>query len=160
VFLDVAGVLADDDAYKDIRFFVVGDGPMKDIVDKRAAALPNVTNFGYRTDIGAILSMSDIFILPSSIEGFPLSILEALSMENVCIASAVGAVPDIIEEGKTGFVVAHGNVNEIVDSLFYLHKNRKELKQMQKKARDIVVNHYSNEQLGKNYRALYREVLK
>lgn len=158
VFVDVAASIASRPEYKRLKFFVVGDGPMRPTIEKTIQKLSNIEFIGYRSDIAQILCAADIFVLPSSIEGFPLSILEAMASDCVCVASAVGAVPDIIKEGENGFVVEPGNHNAIISSLFYLHDNQETLVHMQKQSRDTVLKLYSSEVLGANYRKLYKDV--
>jgi len=160
VFVKVAKCFASDSKYKKLRFFIVGDGGMKSKIERSIQNLHNIEYLGYRSDIPLVLSVSDVFVLPSSIEGFPLSILEAMAMENISIASSVGAVPDIVKEGETGFVVSPGSVNEIVDSLYYLADNRGKMAKIQEKSRNAVINKYSSEILGKNYKKLYEDVVK
>ena len=148
---------------KNIKFYIVGDGPMNKSVSSRIKSLgieSTCIYLGYQTDIPKYLSIADIFVLPSSIEGFPLSILEAMSMEVAVVASRVGAVPDIINSGNNGFVVSPGSVNEIVESIQKLIDNPKLLLEVKENARRAVEDKYTSKILGKNYIKMYKEVEK
>jgi glycosyltransferase involved in cell wall biosynthesis len=158
VFLDVAEAVVAEN--KNIKFFVIGDGPMTPQVKKQVESInnENVQYLGYQSDIARYLSAADIFVLPSSIEGFPLSVLEAMAMRVAVIASDVGAVSEIVESGEDGIVVTPGSATEIEAAINKLSNNRKLLAELKLKARQKVDKKYSNTILGANYNKLYREI--
>lgn len=160
VFLEVARKVVSEN--HDVKFFVIGDGVMAPEIKKQIEAIQNknVQYLGYQTDIARYLSAADIFVLPSSIEGFPLSILEAMAMRVAVIASDVGAVSEIIDSGEDGFVVTPGSTSEIVDTISTLKNNPKLLAAVKSKARVKVDKKYSNTILGSNYEKLYKEITK
>jgi len=159
IFVNVAKFFSGEKEYENIRFFIVGDGPMKQQIEKSIKQLKNTEYLGYRSDIAQLLSASDVFVLPSSIEGFPLSILEAMAVGSVCIASDVGAVSDVIENNVEGFVVKSGSEEETIKAIKILQAEPSKLLSMQKKSRKTVVEKYSNKILGKNYKKLYKDVI-
>ena len=118
---------------------------------------PNVKYLGYQSDVTRYLSTADIFVLPSSIEGFPLSILEAMAMNVATIASDVGAVSEVIESGVDGFVVPAGSSKDIEKTINHLITNIKLLEKIKVSAREKVLSKYSNKKLGDNYTKLYKE---
>ncbi|WP_066067300.1 glycosyltransferase family 4 protein [Neobacillus soli] len=63
---------------------------------------------------------SNVFILPSDTEGMPLSIIEAMALGLPCISTNVGGVPELIEDGKTGFLIGPGSAAELVEKLIIL----------------------------------------
>ena len=76
---------------------------------------------GFREDIPELLNVMDVFVLPSLEEGMPQSLLQALAMERAVVASAVGGVPEIVQEGQTGLLVSPRDsvaLAEKVGSLF------------------------------------------
>lgn len=158
VFLDSANSLLSDTALTEkLKFFVIGDGVMRGQVERRIKEIDSdrVTYLGYRSDIAQLLSAADVFVLPSSIEGFPLSILEAMAMNVVPVASNVGAVSEVIASGEDGFVIKPGSADEISKVLKDLLVNEKLLNAMKRRARAKVESKYSNPVLGRNYRKLY-----
>jgi glycosyltransferase involved in cell wall biosynthesis/2-polyprenyl-3-methyl-5-hydroxy-6-metoxy-1,4-benzoquinol methylase len=163
VFLDAAKKLLQEKTDLKLKFFVIGDGPMRPQVEKAVSSMPKdkMTYLGYKTnkEIGRYLSTADIFVLPSAVEGFPLGILEAMSMEVAVIASRVGAVPDIVVSGTEGLIVTPGSAKEIVEGIRALCADPKLLRAMQAAARRKVTDKYSNVALGKNYRKLYESVV-
>ena len=147
---------------KKIKFFIVGDGPMKPQIEASTKIKKNnVRYLGYSDRIPEYLIAADIFLLPSSIEGFPLSLIEAMSMGVVSIASNVGAISDVIDEGKNGYIInPPGSVKEIVKILSSSSMNHKQLKQKGLLARETVENKFSLDVLRKNYINTYDEILK
>jgi len=160
VFLDAAAeIIHNQPKVSKVRFFMIGDGPMRAVIEKQVASISStrITYLGYQSAIAHYLSAADIFVLPSAIEGFPLSILEAMAMRVVVIASNVGAVSEVITSGKDGFVVTPGSAKEIVEAIKKLATDKKLLATMKKLSRAEVEAKYSNIILGKNYRRLYDE---
>lgn len=143
-----------------IRAFMVGNGPMRQDCERLLRDTKNdkIVDLGYQKDVAKYLSAGDIFVLPSSIEGFPLSILEAMSMSLAVVASKVGAVPDVIKDGVNGYVVTPGSVDEIVDAISKLSDTTM-LNKIKRNNREQVEQKYSIEELGRRYNTLYREVL-
>lgn len=162
VFIDAARTLLKSRSGAHLQFFLVGDGPMRPKIEKqlKEAASPRIHWLGYHADVPKYLSSADIFVLPSSIEGFPLSILEAMGMRVAVVASHVGAVPDVIESGEDGFIVAPGSSDEIAEAVKKLSQDPKLLKSFKDKSREKVEQKYSTAALGRNYRNLYEELAK
>jgi len=143
------------------KFFVIGDGPMKADIDKAIYDIGSkqIVYLGYQSKIAEYLAAADVFVLPSAVEGFPLSILEAMAMGVAVIASDVGAVSDVIENGKTGFVVEAGSEIEVGEILEKLLADPSLLAKVKQKGRSEVTRMYSNRILRDNYNKLYKEVL-
>ncbi|RYD02072.1 hypothetical protein N752_26850 [Desulforamulus aquiferis] len=103
-FLKAASLLKD---YQ-VNFLIVGDGPLMEALQKEAVDLGiqnRVTFAGRREDIPEIMSIIDIFVLPSITEGLPLTILEAMAAGKPVVATQVGGIPEAIVQGKTGLMV-------------------------------------------------------
>jgi glycosyltransferase involved in cell wall biosynthesis len=121
--------------YNDIKFVIVGDGPLLDELRGRINSMRfnrKILLLGRRDDIADILNMSDVFILPSLYEGFPLTIIEAMQHELPVIASNVGGIPEMFDE-TTGILVNPTNSGEIVAAIQTLYNNT-ELRIFMKKA--------------------------
>lgn len=84
---------------------IVGDGPLRSHIEERAGAIPNVILRDWHRDIALVLSAIDILVLTSDNEGVPLSLIEAATMGVPVVTTNVGSVSEIVEHGKTGFVV-------------------------------------------------------
>src|SRR4051812_2803612 len=91
------------------RFVLVGDGPERSDIERRVReyGLTHEVSFvGERQDLVGLLSSADLFLLPSAQESFGLAALEAMACEVPVVASNVGGLPEIIEDGVTGFACA------------------------------------------------------
>jgi L-malate glycosyltransferase len=96
------------------RFVLVGDGPVRADAERQAAAYglgDDVVFLGEQEDPVALLSVSDLFLLPSIQESFGLAALEAMACGVPVVASRVGGLPEIIEDGVTGFACAPDDVD-------------------------------------------------
>jgi glycosyltransferase involved in cell wall biosynthesis len=89
----------------------------------------NVTFTGRITgnDKFRIYSLNETFILPSYTEGCPNSVIEALASGLFCITTKVGAMPDIIEDGKNGLLIEEKSSDAIVEALLYCYKHKSEI---------------------------------
>lgn len=95
----------------DAVLVLAGQGPTFDAVRRKATALGlhDAVSFPGQVDPFDVLPAFDVFVLASETEGLPLSILEAMSQSVPVVASAVGAVPDIVVPGRTGLLVSSGD---------------------------------------------------
>ena len=81
-----------------------------------------------------MLSQSDLFILPSRIEGLPLSLLEAMSSKLPVIASNISGSAEIVEHGKNGLLFKSENHTDLAEKIMFLYKNREEMKRLAQEA--------------------------
>jgi L-malate glycosyltransferase len=118
VLLQAAQVLLRDDL--PVRFLLVGDGELADEVRAlhRELGLGDRVQFlGSRLDAIRILGASDIFVLASLHEGFPVSLMEALAVGVPVVATEVGGVPEAITPGTEGLVVPPGSVGLLAEAI-------------------------------------------
>jgi glycosyltransferase involved in cell wall biosynthesis len=111
---------------KNFRIVILGDGLERKELEKlvKLNDLEKEINFvGFQSDVERWLPALDIFVLPSLTEGTPLSLLEAMSLGVPVVATAVGGVPSVVEDGINGFLVNPGNVQEINEKIGFLIKN-------------------------------------
>jgi len=89
----------------DYEFVIVGDGPEKISISKEInrLKLTNVKMLGYKKDVSGIYNIFDGFVLASKIEGTPISIIESMASGVPVFSNMVGAIPDMLEDGITGF---------------------------------------------------------
>ena len=94
------GIVSNDES---VKFIFVGEGPLRVSLENEASKLgirDNVIFTGFRTDIPNLLSGMDIFVLPSVIEGLPMVLLEAMAAEKAVVATRVGAISKVVNDGN------------------------------------------------------------
>src|SRR5690606_14767148 len=102
------------------HLLVVGDGELRGSLEAhvRARGLSERVHFlGARRDLGDLLAASDVFAMPSFWEGLPLSLVLAMGAGLPVVATRVAGMPEVVEHGKTGLLVAPGSVDELAGAL-------------------------------------------
>ncbi len=103
------GIIA---AHPGVLVAIAGDGPLRsrlEAVARETGIAANVRFLGFRRDVPALLNAADLFVMPSLSEGLPLAILEAMAAKVPIVATAVGGVPELIQPGRTGWLVPAGD---------------------------------------------------
>jgi glycosyltransferase involved in cell wall biosynthesis len=103
-----------------VRLLVVGSGSVREMLERQAAALGigDVTRFEPATqDVPSWLRRIDVFALTSETESFPNALLEAMACGRCVVASNVGGVPEMVDEGKNGLLFEVGNVDQLAAKL-------------------------------------------
>lgn len=131
------------------RFLVVGDGEQRPRLEARAQQLglgEHVVFAGYRSDVGPVLRAIDVFTLTSfTVECFPMALLEAMASERPAVCTSVGGVPEMIEDGVTGFLVPPREVEPLAARLVDLVRQPELRRSMGRAARARVEQHFTLE---------------
>ncbi|WP_376790593.1 glycosyltransferase [Thermoflexus sp.] len=104
-----------------LRLLLVGDGPLRpELEDQvRVLGLENKVRFlGVRSDVPEILATADVFVLSSEWEGNPLSVMEAMAAGKPVIATAVGGVPELVEDGVSGLLVPPADAGALAEAIW------------------------------------------
>ena len=99
---------------------IVGDGPDRPQVEaeiRRLGLGERVELTGERSDVPELLAASDVFVLSSRSEGLPVSVLEAMAAELPVLASAVGGLAELVDDGETGILVPAGDERALAEAL-------------------------------------------
>jgi glycosyltransferase involved in cell wall biosynthesis len=147
-------------------FVLVGeDEGLRDKLVNRAAELgisDSVIFTGHITDNDLFMSAftaCDVFVLPSEYEAFGLVLLEAGACKKPCVATKVGGVPEVIEDGKTGLLVDYDDVASLANAITLLLEDESKRKQMGKAARESVRNKFTWTKVVDQLEKVYTEVL-
>jgi len=142
---------------------IAGDGPDRAALEKQAEALgllPAKIEFrGRVTDMKPVYQECDILLLTSDREGTPNVILEGMSAGLPVVATRVGGVPEIVQEGKAGFLAEPNQEEQLVEALVNLVDNAVLRKDMGQMARANVLSQFSVERLADYLEQLYHRVL-
>jgi len=141
----------------DVKCIVIGDGKQRPELEKliKKHNLKNkVFLVGRIPDAYQYLKAFDVFILPSLKEGFPWIILEAMAAEIPIIATNVGALPEIIENGKQGILVKPKNSQILAEKIFWLLNNEQKAENMGSQAGQKVKREFYLEKMIRKTREL------
>jgi glycosyltransferase involved in cell wall biosynthesis len=141
---------------------LVGDGPLRSAMETLASSLgirERVHFLGQRRDVDRILSQSQISLLVSNWEGFPLSILEAMRAGLPVVASGVGGVAEAVEDGNTGYVVSQGDAETLRDRIERLLASPALRVQLGANGRRRYEQHFTLDRLVAKTLSVYQNVL-
>jgi glycosyltransferase involved in cell wall biosynthesis len=120
----------------------------------------NVAFVGFRDDVPEILSQCNLMVLPSLFgEGLPMVILEAMAMGVVVVASRVEGTPEVIVDGKDGFLVDPGDPYQLSNKIIQLIKDPVLLQNIGQSARRKIFREMSGHRHAKQIESVYQEVL-
>jgi glycosyltransferase involved in cell wall biosynthesis len=106
----------------DMTLVVVGDGPDRSWAEAEARRIGSIEFLGFRSqaEVAAELGQSDLLVLPSFAEGVPVVLMEAMASARPVIATRVGGVSELVEDGVSGLLVAPGNEEALAAALLRL----------------------------------------
>ena len=140
------------------HLLLVGDGPLRGALEQQAAAVAARVHFlGVRPDVPRLLAAADVFVLASSTEGNPLSVMEAMAAGRPVVATAVGCIPELVTEG-TGCLVPPGDVAALEAALHALVTDAGLARTMGEAAARSARERFDDAQMAQAYEQLYREV--
>lgn len=152
---------ADTAASRQARLLIVGDGPMHEAWRAEVAThgLDPVCRFVRSSkDVPHWLRQMDIYVLPSRSEGFPNAVLEAMACGVVPLASRVGGIPEMVEDGESGLLFPSGNVEELAAALAHLLEHKDERIRLScnaaRRAREVFSMEAAARRMGDFYRSL------
>lgn len=158
---DVVRVFAKIQEKIPAKLIMVGDGPDREIADqlcKNLGIKKRVLFLGNTSDIEQILCFSDLFLLPSMSESFGLSALEAMVAGVPVVSSNAGGIPEVNEEGVSGFLCEVGDIDTMAARALYILEDEARLKEFKKGALEIA-KRFDEEKIVPMYEALYFDVI-
>lgn len=128
------------------KILIIGDGPKREELENlvREKGLEKEVIFtGFQDDVEKWLAALDVFVLPSLTEGTPMALLEAMSLGIPVVATHVGGVPQVIENGVNGFLIEPANSRALVEKIKVLRENPALRKEMSVKATNLIKNRFN-----------------
>jgi len=160
-FLEAFAAVKKD--YPDIIGLIVGDGPSMSEIRQYVEAL-NLSNSvvlcGVRSDMKAIYELVDFLVISSLREGLPYVLLEAMASHVPVVATSVGDIPFLIEDGKTGFLVPASNAQALKTRMKDLLATPRHSAEMAEAAFTHVTKKFSAKGMVSETEKLYNEILR
>lgn len=132
---------------------IVGEGEQRVKLEQycHEQGLDTVYFLGARDDIEQILSQTDVFVLSSIAEGIPMTILEAMSAKTPIVATRVGGIPEVVEDGKEGFLVDKSNAAALAQGLLNYINQPELILEHGKNARAKVLKQFNEKHMVQAY---------
>ncbi len=157
--------------YPDIEYNIVGDGPLKNSLENLIEELRSQNNIkliGWKrqSEVITLLKNSDIFIAPSvtgkdgDLEGIPVVLMESLATCLPVISTRHSGIPELIEDGKSGFLVPEGDSDAVAEKLEFLINHREKWQEIGGTGREHVEKYYNIGTLNDELIEIYCQLLK
>jgi len=141
---------------------MIGDGPDRSDAEGEAEELSvtdDVLFLGRLDRVTSILQASDLFVLPSQTESFGLAALEAMACGVPVIGTGVGGLPEVVQDGVTGFLRPVGDVDGMAEAALALLSDEERWRHFSADARRRAVEDFPTDQIVQRYRKVYEETL-
>lgn len=148
--------------YPNIKFVIAGEGEYKEEwqAEIEKTGFDNrVFLLGYRNDIDNILSESDIFVICTKHETLCISLLEAAAFSLPLVATDTGGIPEIVEDGKNGFLIDLCDVTGFADAISKLKENQQLRVRLGTEAKNTVLQKFDEKTITEKLNELYKKVL-
>ena len=146
-----------------LRLVIVGDGPLRAALEAKIAAAglqEAVTLAGARTDIAELMRGFSVFALSSVAEGTPVTLLEAMACALPVVSTAVGGIPELVQDGVTGALAPAGDAAALARALALYAADPALAARHGAAGRARIENHYSVSAMVQAYVALYDSLRK
>jgi glycosyltransferase involved in cell wall biosynthesis len=160
VFLRAAAQLLAENP--ELTVLIAGDGPERPALEALVAELgisSNVRLLGYREDVPDVLRALDVAVSSSDFEGSPLAVMEYMDAARPIVATAVGGVPDLIDDGVHGLLVPPGDSGALARAVAELLADPASARRMGEHARERRRTEFDIDTLVRRLEDLYEELL-
>ena len=144
-----------------MKLVLVGDGPEAEKISALVSQLglqPFVRSLGWRSDVGRLCGAADLVLLTSISEGIPLTLIEGMNVSLPVLATDVGGVGEVVEDGRTGFLVPAGDDHALAEKMLLLAENEPLRRQMGERGRQRASTMFSESRMLDEYSTIYNEL--
>lgn len=148
-------------ARPDVRLVLAGGGPEEEAVGalvRREGLGPHVLALGPRDDVPRLLAAADLVMLTSFKEGVPLSLLEGMAAGLPVVATRVGGIPEVVDEGRTGLLAPPGDDAALAEAVLRLAADPALRERMGRAGRERAEGLFSEGRMHAAYARIYREL--
>ncbi len=143
------------------RLMLIGDGPDRSLAEHlcvKHGIEDRVHFLGKQDSVQELLPLCDLLLMPSSMESFGLAALEGMACGVPCIATRVGGVPELVEDGSNGLLYNVGDVESMASGGIALLRDEAKLKTMAEAARRTAQDHFCTSRIIPRYERFYEQV--
>lgn len=144
------------------KLLMIGDGPDRSKAEWLAVNKgihDRVLFLGKQDRVYEKLGIADIMLMPSQLESFGLAALEGMACEVVPVATAVGGVPEVIDQNRTGFMAEVGDLEAMANYAIDLLSDDAKLQEVRRRCRVYAQSRFCSTKIIPHYERFYREVL-
>jgi glycosyltransferase involved in cell wall biosynthesis len=144
------------------KFVVVGEGPDQDKLELLIDELgirENISMLGRREDMPSIYASLDVMVSSSRQEGLPMAILEGMASGLPLVATAVGEVPTVVKDGRTGVLVPPEDADSLAVAIVDLLRDSAKRLRLGEAAKQLIKEEYSAERMTADYLRVYAEAI-
>lgn len=149
-------------ASPDTQFVIAGDGSLEEEIRRQVNASGLAKNVVFASRIGdyrPFLEVVDILVMPAVQDGISFSIMEAMAMGKVVIASSIGGIYVLLKNGETGYLVGRGDTGEITRRVLELVKERRLARTIGENARRFVEQNFGLTSLALRTIRVYEDAI-
>ena len=153
------GLLRDKD--RDIKLIIIGDGPLRDALQEEVRQLQlqdRVLFTGYRDNARRFMALMHLYLISSSTEGLPITLLEAMQEKVPVISTPVGGIPGVIDHGNTGILVEAGTPESLAREVERLIDQPDHARELAENAYRRVEQKYSANTMADSYSDIYGRI--
>jgi len=140
---------------------IVGDGNDKEKIEKLVVELDlqeKVSLLPATRDVVGALERNQIVLIPSRLEAFGLTVVEAMSSGRIVISSSAGGLPEVIKDGKTGFLFKVGDIDDLAEKIRFVFENFDKIIPMVEKGKELAQKDFSIERMVGEYEDVYQNL--
>ncbi len=142
------------------RLIIVGEGPLREMIESEIRAHgweDRIRLSGFLNDVPAVMSAIDLLLLPSFWEGFGIVLIEAMAAAKPVVTTAVSSMPEIVDEGRTGFLVPPGDATALAARACELLQDHEMRRAFGVAARARVEEHFSMATMLQKIETLFQQ---
>lgn len=146
----------------DIELNIIGDGPNREQIEnliRQYYLQGNVNLIGYTDKVADYLNDCAIYVHPATTEGFGIAVVEAMQMHCACIVSDKGALPELVVNGKNGFVVDAYDPEAWASKILFLYDNKESRLSFGEESYSRAVNMFSLNSFVRNHDDFYNSLI-
>lgn len=143
---------------EEVQFLIAGDGEDLDALRECTAGMENLRVLGWVDEVSGLLREAHLLLHPARVEGLGSVLLESMASGTPVLATSVGGIPEVVEDGRNGLLVEPDSVAALVEAIERCLAHPHLLDELSRQARQDA-NRYTATRMAEQYLAVYTDVL-